>query len=458
MNLLQLSLPVEKEDLVAAGFEMIEITYEEKNLSLLKKIDELRTKIWTLVIEDTSVHDIEIEIYDSKCPNCQKIISSSLKQCNYCKVKFSKSKAKRITKFDAPGKGKKFCPGCEFYVAVRTHNCDCGYDFKNKIQKESTISKQKIFKNIKKKKSENVKISDVLDLDMLISNDIRASNILKLKDCSSILIKDLVKEFIKTRNKIVDFNFKLSISNARKWIHKCKHLKLEDLIQYAVFGQFKAIDHFKLDKKTLDDNDNEKNICYSTYATWWIDREILNAVAKFEKEIRIPEHILNDYKKYKTFYEKYKNEYGSEPSIEEIQKALKVKKKKAEGLVFARQYGKGNSILLDDITNFVDSDSADAKNKSFQKLSMFRNGGLESFDLVDNIPEENLEFKSIDWDKVKFIKPHYREIFFKMKGLFGYPESTISEISDEYKITKVTLYKIERDTMTRIKKQLLGAK
>ena len=154
------------------------LVYEQKNIQLLEKLNELRKKTWVSVIQTPDVHNIEIEIYDSNCPSCSKIISCELEACPHCNVKFTKAKIKNVKKHETPSKGRKECKGCRLYVGVRTFKCDCGYDFKTGIQEESTYSDQ--LRNPKKKKSVLVKIGNILDLHLLISNDILSNNIFLL--------------------------------------------------------------------------------------------------------------------------------------------------------------------------------------------------------------------------------------------------------------------------------------
>lgn len=428
-----------------------ELVYEEKNLEFLKRIEGVRNEVWRLVLENPSIFKIKIDIYDSNCPKCDKIISSKVKSCPHCKIKFSNEKIKRLEKTTSPSKGRKLCPGCRFYVGVRTFQCDCGYDFKLKIQKESTVTNH--YKNPKKKKSTSIEIGKILDLNMLISNDIQASNILKLKNCGISIIENLCQEYINIRNDIVEFNHKLNLSLAKKYSIFCYHLTFEDLVNESTLGMFEAINHFDTNKTTTAEDGTEKIISFSTYCTWWCTKFILNAINQKEKEIRIPDHVKNKYKEYEKYYKKYKNDHnGSEPSIPEICKALNVAKKKAEGLVFFRQYSMRKSILLEDITKFTDSESSEKS--TFKGLNILKNGGLESYDLVDKIPEDSIDLLNIDWEKIRFTKPHYREIFYKMKGLFGNDQRSVNELSEEYSLTKVTVYKIKNDTMKRLKSYL----
>lgn len=426
------------------------LVYEETNLKFLKEIEQIRLDVWTKVLKTPFIHNFEIEIFDSNCPKCDQIISSKLEACPHCNIKFSNEKIKKLEKTTAPSKGRKHCPGCKFYVGVRTFQCDCGYDFKEKVQKASTLTTH--YKNPKRKKAVKVKIGQLLDLELLLSNDIQASNLLKLGNCGIDEIENLVQRYIFVRNEIVNFNNRLNFALAKEYSCCCYHLTFEDLVNESVLGMFEAINHFDTTKIVETKEGEEKIVSFSTYCTWWCRKYILDAINKKEKEIRIPDHVKAKYREYEKFYKNYKKEFGSEPSIEEISQSLGVAKKKAESLVFARQYSTRKSILLEDITKFTDSESSEKT--TFKGLNILKNGGLDSFELVDRIPEAGIDLLNIDWDKIRFTKPRYREIFYKLKGLFGNEQKSVSELSKEYNLTKVTVYKIKNDTMERLKKHL----
>lgn len=437
------------------------VNYEAVNLANLNIYATLRQELWNKILEIPELHSCKIEILDSACPICQKFIDSEDKSCKYCKVIFTNKPIKTFKKVTAPGKGRKHCPGCELYVAVRTFTCDCGWDFKAKKQTENKkIAENNTVQNKKKKKSEEYSIKEILDLELLIKNDRIRSNYLKIKKfIEQNLLKETYSEIysicnnlIHKRNQILNFNYKLVLEYVNKFYPKsgCKHLKKEDLISTGNLGLINAIDHFDETRKVNPEKNDgkEKYVSFSTYAHYWIKKEIIDEINTKEKDIRIPEHIINVYRTFLNYYNNFKANNDREPSLEEVMTANNVKEKKAAGLLFAKEYRASTGLSIDDINKYSDSE---VKKSNTSANLKFNTGSLDTFRLTDSIQEENFEISKLNWNKIKFRNEKYKNVFFALKGIGGYSEMTIDEISKTFKISKLTIAKIGKETIEKIR-------
>ncbi|NPA40206.1 MAG: sigma-70 family RNA polymerase sigma factor [Thermodesulfobacteria bacterium] len=117
------------------------------------------------------------------------------------------------------------------------------------------------------------------------------------------------QEIKKCKEEMVKSNLRLIIALARKY--SPKGMFLADLIQEGNIGLLKAIEKF----------DYRKGFKFSTYATWWIRQSITRYLAENTRTIRIPLHIIETiYKISKIISTKFYQEYGRDPTLDELAK------------------------------------------------------------------------------------------------------------------------------------------
>ncbi len=115
------------------------------------------------------------------------------------------------------------------------------------------------------------------------------------------------------RNHMIEANLRLAISLAKKYTNT--GCKLEDLIQESSLGLIKAVDRF----------DWRKGFKFSTYAVWWIKQALRKHVSSNTSQIKLPTHARGLLWKMKVAKEEYEEEFGVEPSPEELADILGVK-------------------------------------------------------------------------------------------------------------------------------------
>lgn len=139
-------------------------------------------------------------------------------------------------------------------------------------------------------------------------------------------LEKLIKQGREARCKLIESNFRLVISIAKKYIGH--GVSFMDLIQEGNIGLIKAVEKFEY----------QRGFKFSTYATWWIRQAVSRALSDQGRTIRVPVHMGERITQLSRVSRELVQKKGHNPTDEEIIEEMDITPKMLERIRQASQH------------------------------------------------------------------------------------------------------------------------
>ncbi|MEZ5406163.1 MAG: sigma-70 family RNA polymerase sigma factor [Verrucomicrobiia bacterium] len=239
-------------------------------------------------------------------------------------------------------------------------------------------------------------------------------------------LEEVIEKGQAARQQMIKANLRLVVKIAQDYSNY--GLPLLDLISEGNIGLMKAVERFE----------PTHGAKLSTYAAWWIKQAVKRALANQGKTIRLPVHITDKISKLRRLSSQLTEEFGREPTDEELAEELGVSASKvAEWRNIGIRPASLNAMMGED------------------------EDGLEFGEVVSDdsmrSPDELIGDEDLTQEMLKcleVLEPREREILACRYGLDGETPLTLEEVGEKFQVTRERIRQLQKVSLSKLKRAL----